>query len=154
MSTRRNRTKAKGRATSASFIQIPHFVLDSPEFAQMTGAELRMFFELARQFKGSNNGDMAATRDQLESRGWSSHETVQRALKGLERKGWSVKTRQGGKHLGCTLWGLTIWPIDECGGKLSYPAEYKASHLWKEKNSGPIIGQRRPDYRALTRVAA
>ncbi len=149
------RAKLTGKGASASFISMPHFVLNSAEFAELTGNELRMLMELARQYRGSNNGDMEASRERLmKERGWKSHQTIDAQLAKLERKGWIVKTRQGGKRIGCTLYAVTIWPVDECGGKHQWPAEHKASHRWKNKTTGPISIIHRPDYQAQRDIAA
>lgn len=148
------RAKLTGKGGAASFISMPHYVLNSDEFAALTGNELRMLMELARQYKGNNNGDLTAMREQLVARGWKSHQTIDAQLAKLERKGWIVKTRQGGKRIGCTLYAVTIWPVDECGGKHHWPAEHKASHRWKNKSTGPIPVIPRPDYQAQRDLAA
>lgn len=148
------RAKLTGKGGAASFISMPHYVLNSDEFAALTGNELRMLMELARQYKGNNNGALTAMREQLVARGWKSHQTIDVQLAKLERKGWIVKTRQGGKRIGCTLYAVTIWPVDECGGKHQWPAEYKASHRWKNKTTGPISIIHRPDYQAQSGIAA
>jgi hypothetical protein len=144
----RNRAKHTGKGRQESFLSLPHFILNSNEFAELTGNELRMLLELARQYKGNNNGDMTAMRDQLRKRGWNSHQTIDVVLANLENKGWIVKTRQGGKRRGCTLYGLTIWAIDSCGDKHEWTPEYKASHRWKDKTTGPIPIGSRPGYQA------
>lgn len=150
----KKRAKLTGKGGPASFISMPHYVLNSDEFAALTGNELRMLMELARQYKGNNNGDLTAMREQLVARGWKSHQTIDAQLAKLERKGWIVKTRQGGKRIGCTLYAVTIWPVDECGGKHQWPAEHKASHRWKNKTTGPIFIIHRPDYQAQKGIAA
>ncbi|MHA6203277.1 hypothetical protein ACXU4B_02495 [Dyella soli] len=137
-----------------SFLSLPHFVLDSPEFGELSGNELRMLLELARQYRGGNNGDFSATREQLRQRNWPSHQTIDVALRRLEVKGWIVKTRQGGKRIGCTLYAITIWPVDACGGKHHWPTERKASHRWKNKSTGPIPIIGKPDYQAHERIRA
>lgn len=149
------RAKLTGKGGAASFISMPHYVLNSPEFAALDGNETKMLMELARQYKGTNNGDFSATRKQLmEHRGWNSHGTIDAQLAKLEAKGWIVKTHQGGKRMGCNLYAVTFWPVDECKGKHQWPAEYKASHLWKNKSTGPISTISRPDYQAQNSFAA
>lgn len=148
------RAKLTGKGGAASFISLHHYVLNSDEFAALTGNELRMLMELARQYKGNNNGALTAMREQLVARGWKSHQTIDVQLAKLERKGWIVKTRQGGKRIGCTLYAVTIWPVDACGGKHQWPVEHKASHLWKNKSTGPISIIHRPDYQAQRGIAA
>jgi len=149
------RANLTGKGGAASFVSLHHFVLNSPEFAALTGNEVRMLLELVRQYRGSNNGDLTATREQLVERGWKSHQTIDAQLTKLERKGWIVKTRQGGKRCGCTLYAVTIWPVDACGGKHQWPIEHKASHRCKnKKTTGPISVNYRPDYQAQKDIAA
>lgn len=148
------RAKLTGKGAAASFISMPHYVLNSPEFAALTGNELRMLMELARQYKGTNNGDLTATREQLLERGWNSHKTIDAQLAKLEEKGWIVKTRQGGRRIGCTLYAVTFWPVDECHGKHQWPAEHKPSHRWKNKTTGPLITHSWPPQEAQNSLAA
>lgn len=45
----RNRTKLTGKGGAPSFLNLPHFILDSPQFAALTGHELRMLIALAQR---------------------------------------------------------------------------------------------------------
>lgn len=150
----KKRPNLTGKGATASFLSIPHWITDSVEFAALSGNELKMFMELARQYRGNNNGALSAMRGQLSARGWRNHDLISNKLKALEAKGWAIKTRQGGKHAGCTLYALTIWPIDDCGGKHDWPAERKASHLWRGKSESLISRHRRPAIPAARRLAA
>ena len=150
----RKRAKMTGKGGASTFMGIPHFVLRSPQWALLSGAEVKMLIELAMQYNGHNNGDFSATREHLRARGWKSHQTMDAALRSLEKKGWIVKTRQGGKHAGCTLYGVTWEAVDDCNGKHQWPPERKPSHAWKGKVEGLIFRQRRPDFQAPTDLAA
>lgn len=112
-------------------MSIPHFVLDSPQWAALPPYSVKLLMELARQYKGSNNGDLGAAFSILRERGWSSEPTMWKHLATLEDTGWIIKTRQGGRHIGCNLYAVTWWPVDECNGKHQHPPESKASNLWK-----------------------
>lgn len=134
------RWKQTGRGAGHSFIQIPHFVLNSDQFAALPPNAVKLLFELARQYRGKNNGDLSAVFDQLKPRGWTSETTLAKHLKHLEQTGWILRTRLGGKYLGCSLYAITFWPIDDCNGKHAYQAERKPSHLWKNANIPPENG--------------
>ena len=88
-----------------------------PPFAKLSGIAAKMLLELGRQYNGTNNGDLCATRKTLASRGWNSNDSMNRALRELEYYEFITKTRQGGKNL-CSLYALGWRGIDECGGKL------------------------------------
>ena len=129
----RKRSKQKGRATEWSFVSVPHYILKSPEFGQLTGYGVKLLFELAKEYKGKNNGDFSAAYSVLRRRGWRSPSTLSIALKELREKGWIVTTRHGGRHR-CSLYAVTWWPIDDCDGKLEVAAESKPRNYWKTES--------------------
>ena len=86
--------------------------------------------DLFAQFKGSNNGDLAAAWKLMEKRGWRSKETLHRAKRELLEKGFIVTTRQGGRHV-CSLFAVTWLAIDECSGKLDVAPTRVAPGYWK-----------------------
>lgn len=141
-----SRWRHTGRRTGASFVQIPHFVLESEQWGRMDPLALKLLLELARQFRGNNNGNFSATASVLKDRSssWSSKDTLPKKLRYLEDHGWIVKTRQGGRHLGCNLYAITWWPVDACQGKHDHPAETKAGNQWRNKVGTPSDGERCP----------
>ena len=48
--SQRSRFKQKGR-TGPTFVMIPHFVLESPQWGQMDAFALKLLWELARQYR-------------------------------------------------------------------------------------------------------
>lgn len=126
-------------------MSIPHFVLESPQWGRMDAFALKLLWELARQYRGNNNGDLSATAVTLKDRSatWSSKDTLPKKLRYLEDHGWIVKTRQGGRHA-CSLYAVTWWPVDHCEGKHHHPAETKASHAWKNAIAAPSGGEKCP----------
>lgn len=140
----RSRLRAKGRRESSSFIPIPHDILESEEYAQLSkNAAVLVFLDLYGQFRGSNNGDFTAAWTVMRKRGWKSKDTLYGAINEALAAGWIIKTRQGGKNK-CSLYAVTWKPIDECGGKLDMCATKVASADWKRisknKNGGPPAG--------------
>lgn len=126
----RSRTKHKGRKTSWTFVSVPHPVMDSLNWQRCTATAIKLLMELARQYNGRNNGDLSAAMGILGPRGWSSPETVTNAHRELQHYGLIELTRQGGLH-GPSLYALTWYPIDDCGGKLDCSATRVASGAWK-----------------------
>lgn len=59
----------------------------------------------------TRNGDLSLAPKAMAMRGWSGRSTLQAAVKELEAHGLLVRTRQGGR-LDCTLYALTLFPID------------------------------------------
>lgn len=145
------RWRHKGRRQGPSYVQVPHYVLESQQWGQMDAFAMKLLFELARQFKGHNNGDLSATVEMLRDRSatWASKDTLPKKLRYLEDHGWIVKTRQGGRHIGCNLYAITWWPVDACEGKHQHPVERKASNLWKNAIGTPPDGERKPVSRGV-----
>jgi hypothetical protein len=124
------RTKQKGRKLTGTFTAIPHDVQDSPNWRACGGSAIKLVCDLARQYRGNNNGDLCASMSILKQKGWTSPETVHYALLELRHYGMIVQTRQGHLHA-ASLYALAWHAIDECGGKLDYPATTVAPGNWR-----------------------
>lgn len=134
----KRRLRQKGRRSEHTFIAVPHYILDSPEFGRLSGWGIKLIFELARQYKGSNNGDLSAAFSVLRERGWNSSATLSRALTELLEAGWIIRTRQGGRNR-CSLYALTWWEVNDCPGKwLEVEPERVPSHKWKTDSVVPM----------------
>ena len=87
------RRKAKGRASSGSFVSLPHSVLKHPAFATLTPRGTKLLIDLATQYRGKNNGDLSMPLSQMRSRGWNSSDQLQKAKNELiERGGFGSPT--------------------------------------------------------------
>lgn len=127
----RKRKKFKGRKSEDSFFMLPHYIMRSQEFGFLSPWAAKLLLELAMQYNGFNNGDFSAAYSQLSKRGWNSPGTLSAAIKELRSNRWVTLTRQGGRNR-CSLYALSWWSIDECGGKLDCSAEAVARNDWKK----------------------
>ena len=93
---------------------------------------MKLLIDVAKQYNGSNNGDLHAAWSILSGQGWHSKGTLSRAIKELIDKGFIELTRQGGKNR-CSLYAVTWRSIDECKGKLDVRETRVASNLWNKK---------------------
>ncbi len=100
-----------------TFLALPHFVLNHPDFISLSPRAIKLLLDLATQYNGSNNGDLCATFSMMKKRGWSSNDQRIKALEELIEKNFIKLTRQGGRHQP-NLHAITWQSIDECGGKL------------------------------------
>jgi len=132
--------KSKGRAESGSFIQLPHAILESSEYANLSAPAVKLLLDLFAQFRGKNNGDFTAAWSVMSRRGWRSRDTLRRALAVLIEKGWIIKTRQGGRRI-CCLYAVTWKAIDNCGEKLDHPPTRTALGTWKKFRNTPAVSQ-------------
>lgn len=125
----KRRRNIDGRQTVEQFARIPTHMLRHPKFIRLDPYAKALFFYWAGLYNGKNNGDFAAPNNRFDECGFNSPSTLQKAKRTLVEQGFAVLTRQGHKRK-CSLYGLTIWPIDECGGKLEWPKERTASYAW------------------------
>ena len=119
-------------------MQLPHAIIQSPEYAELNARAVKLLIDLFIQFRGDNNGDFTAAWTVMRQHGWQSKDTLYRALKTLIERGWIIKTRQGGKHL-CSLYAVSWLPIDECNGKLDITPNRVALGTWKQTDKKSVI---------------
>lgn len=127
--------KSKGRAAVSWRITFPNRCLVHPNFKSLSGLACKMLFELGSQFKAYNNGDLQATWKLLKPNGWVSKQSIQNSIEELERAGWIVRTRQGGRNR-CSLYAITFQPVYG-NSKLDAPwsvrgKQYPAPNDWQK----------------------
>jgi len=93
---------------------------------------VKLLIDVYCQYRGKNNGDLTAAWSVMKKYGWTSKSQLRKALVELEARGWLVKTRQGSINK-ASLYAVTFWGIDYCGGKLDpgITPNPRAIHLWK-----------------------
>ena len=114
------RKRERGRTTSGRFVQIPHVVLESPSFIGLPPRAVKLLLDVAYQYNGRNNGDLTTAWGFMEKRGWSSKETLSKAVQDLVDANLILKTRFGrfmNPGARCDLYAITWRAIDECAGK-------------------------------------
>ncbi|HEV8712665.1 MAG TPA: hypothetical protein VGX03_07555 [Candidatus Binatia bacterium] len=126
----RSRERFKGRLNTGWFFRMPVEVLDSPAYCGLSFKARALLFDLGAQYRGNNNGDLAAPWSWMKNRGWKSKDTLHHALKELLATGMIELTRQGGLHCP-NLYAVTWLEIHECGGKLDVKANPVPSSLWR-----------------------
>jgi hypothetical protein len=142
-------SKIKGRRSDyTSYAGIPRVVMDHPDYIGLGGNAVKLLLELARQYKGLNNGDLSASFSQMSKRGFKSKTTLKSALDELLQANLITQTRTGvftnpgGK---CALFALVWLPIHECSGKHLEVSPSTTPHrkfsLEINKNPSPEIGQ-------------
>ena len=109
---------------------MPHVVLRSASFSRLSGHAVKLLMDLVAQYKGDNNGDLCTAWTLMQKRGWRSRDTLNKARRELLAGEWIMVARQGGRHKP-TLYALTFYAIDECGGKLDVNATHSPSGIWR-----------------------
>lgn len=131
------RDRLKGRRDSGWFLRMPVAVLESENYKALSFKARALILDLGAQYRGNNNGDLAAAWSIMSKRGWKSKDTLQRARNELLSSGMIEQTRWGGLHC-CSLYAFTWLQIDECGGKLDVAATKTASALWRNVNRAKV----------------
>ena len=130
-SSTERRRRNKGRRTGKSVVQMPHDLLDHTVFTSLSARAIKLLLDICAQYKGHNNGDLSATMSLMRARGWSSNDQLFKARDELVAKSLIQVTRQGGLNR-CTLFALTWFPINECGGKLDVAETKVARNEWRK----------------------
>src|SRR5438094_3976332 len=102
---------------SGPFVALPQAVLRSDEFARLSPFAVKLMTDLLSQYRGDNNGDLCVAWTVMSQRGWRSRDSLGKGLKELLAADFIVVTRQGGRHR-ASLYAVTFYEIDWCGGKL------------------------------------
>lgn len=132
--------RTKGRKSTARFYQLQDAVITHPNWFKLRDGSQRLFVDLLSQYNGSNNGDLCGAMSLMSKRGWISNSKLTSATKELRYYEFVVTSRQGGRNR-ATLYALTCFPIDDCGGKLDIgstkvaPQNYKTTkkHFREQK---------------------
>jgi hypothetical protein len=90
-----NREEIKGRRDYGRYYNVPHSITDTPAYFSLSAHAFKLWHDLHLQYNGKNNGRIDAILTRLEKRGWKNG-TLYRSLNELLKKGFIVKTRQGG----------------------------------------------------------
>ena len=89
------RKRERGRATAGRFVSIPHVVLESSSFINLRPRAVKLLLDVAFQLDGRNNGNLTVAWTFMKARGWSSKDTLSKAVQDLIEANLIVKTRTG-----------------------------------------------------------
>ena len=129
----------KGRMMTDSFVRIPHHVINHEHFRSLSTRATKLLIDLLAQYRGNNNGDLAATLKMMRERGWNSSDQLHKAKNELVKTRVIIVTRQGGINK-CSLYAVTFFPIDECNGKLDVASSTTPPVNWKKRLPSPPSG--------------
>ncbi|MCK9366802.1 MAG: hypothetical protein M0P72_06605 [Metallibacterium scheffleri] len=152
----RKRLKVLGRQEAGTFFRVPTSVLESAAYRTLSMKGKSLLLDLGAQFRGYNNGHLSPSWTLMRQWGWSSKQTLQRALEELLRAGLLEKSRQGGRNR-CSLFAFTWLAIDKgtAGAWLDVQPTRVASGLWRRRSeeiaknasASPIVRAPCPDNR-------
>ena len=118
MTARQNWKEGRDKRERGRFLALPYAVLTSAAYLSLSPHGIKLLVDLGMQYYGRNNGDLCAAWKLMRARGWHSEETLHKAKKELLQAQLIVETRKGGRPNRTTLYALTFFALDYCGGKL------------------------------------
>ena len=150
MSTRRNWKAARDKRARGRFLALPYAVLTSAAYLSLSPHGIKLLVDLGMQYHGKNNGDLCAAWKLMRPRCWRSEETLAKAKKELLHAELIVETRKGGRPNRTTLYALTFFHLDYCGGKLDITEASFPYGAWRHHQAQPLS----PPSRSETSIAA
>jgi len=139
MSVKSNRWKeAKGKRDGGAFIQLPMSVLNSCAYIECNSFSRMLLFDLLAQYRGNNNGDLSPCWKFMRLRGWRSEATLMKAKRELIELGLIVETRKGARPNKASLYAVTFYALDDCGGKLEMSSKSFPRGAYKLRDPVPV----------------
>lgn len=90
--------QAAAREARGAFVPLPTELVRGSAWRECSHPARSLLVDMATQFDGANNGRLVATLGRLKHLGWTSNDTLARAVRELERNGLVHCTRRGGKR--------------------------------------------------------
>jgi len=138
------RPKQKSGHKGRKFVMLWHDLLDLPDYIRLSDKAKVLLPYILRQYNGKNNGDFCAPLSLMKRYGWTSNDTLPKAIKELIGANLLLLSRQGGRRQ-CNLYAVTFYQIDECNGKLDIPPTSRPPRpLSLEKIPVPSHGIQKP----------
>lgn len=120
-------------------VAIPFAVLNGAAYLGLNAHARMLLLDLAAQYRGDNNGDLCMAWKVMHPRGWKSEETLSKAKRDLLESGLLFETRKGARPNKCSLFALTWYALDDCGGKLDITARGFPRGAYKLKDPRPVF---------------
>ena len=133
-----NRDKCDGD----QFVKLPHVVLNSPSYRQLSYSATRLLVDLAMQYSGTNNGRLVACSKYLKPKGWTSNATTRKAVHELIDAKLLIEVRKGGFPNLAAWYALGWLSLDVTEGLDIDPKAYRRG-LYRGAVLVPIIGARK-----------
>lgn len=111
----RRRKSGTGRE-GGRFIALPHSVLESEAYMQLSYPARALLLEFALQFHGDDNGRLLASRKHLLKRGWKSNATITEAKRELIEAGFLFQTVRGQRPNKASWYAVTWQTLDKLQG--------------------------------------
>lgn len=108
--------KNKKSRVEGGFCALPFDVLDSAAFTSLPHAARSLLIEVARQYKGDNNGRLLMSSKYLRPRGWKSADVISRNKRELLNANLIYETVMGHRPNRASWYALTWMTLDRIDG--------------------------------------
>lgn len=137
---KKNRYKnAADKRDGGAFVTLPLCVLNGAAYLGVSAHARMLLFDLVSQYRGDNNGDLCAAFSMMKRRGWKSTHTLHAAKLELIEAGLIVETRKGARPSKASLYAVTWYALDDCGGKLEVSARAFPRGAYRFKDPPPVL---------------
>lgn len=109
--------KAKRDGGSGAVLLIPHCVLNSASYLDLSGRAIKLLLDIAQQYNLKNNGALLASwRYMSTKRGWKSADQLNKAKVELMNHSLIVETVKGHRPNKASWFALTWLALDQIAG--------------------------------------
>jgi len=145
-----------GKLGIGLFTPLPHAVIHSRQYRKLRHAARSLLFDIAAQYNRSNNGKLVCCAKYLRPLGWSSNDTISRALAELKQSGLLIETRKGmmPPYSRAAWFALGWFDLDVYSGLDIDPRHYRRCELTPLKSVIPMVGAGRAEIKPLIGAAA
>ena len=137
------RSKFKGNGDKRDgkrFVALPEVVLESPGYRQAGYPARALLIDIAMQYTGHNNGKLIACAKYLAPKGWTSNNTVLRAVRELQACGLLIETRKGARPNKAAWFALSWLDLDQGQGLDIEAKLYRRGGYMTPETVAPIAG--------------
>lgn len=124
MARKKSYKNAKQKRDGAGFLAIPHVVLKSKAYRNLSYSARSLLIDIAYQYKGENNGSFVACKKYLKPLGWNSNATVTKGLQELQEARLLQQTRLGMRPNRASWYAVTWQALDNLKGMDISPQEF------------------------------
>lgn len=118
------RRKDKHDRDGVRFLALPHVVLESPGYRQLSYTARALLLDIALQYAPRTNGKLTASRAYLAPLGWCSEDVRTWAVRELVAAGLLIQTRCG--RINHAAWYALAWlPLEHVTGLEIDPKYYR-----------------------------
>jgi hypothetical protein len=119
------------RSEEGQYVPLPYAILKSPAWRSLSGAAVKLFFELHTRYNGGNNGKIHLSMNEASAALGLGKATIQRAYCDLQEKGFIALEEAGTwYHRRAHDWRLTTKPMMTAKGKLPASNDWRS---WRKK---------------------